>query len=169
MLARNPQLNFNLVLAGPLGWQHEETANAARSDNASRGKVVLTGALSDRDLSLLVRGASLEVIPSLYEGFCLPMVEAMACGIPTIAANSSCLPEISGGVLRYFDPNSIEDIGACIEAVLQSRDLQAELGTRGREHARKFSWDVCAQQTVAVLEQVARKCEVRSRATGVAL
>jgi glycosyltransferase involved in cell wall biosynthesis len=169
MLVRNPQLNFNLVLAGPLGWQPEETINAARSDNASRGKVVITGALSDGDLSLLVRGASLEVIPSLYEGFCLPMVEAMACGIPTIAANSSCLPEISGGILRYFSPDSTEDIATCIEAVLLSRDLQAELAARGRERAQKFSWDLCAQQTVAVLEQVARKCEVRSRAAGVAL
>ena len=76
----------------------------ANADNTGRGKVILTGALGDRDLSLLVRGASLEVIPSLYEGFCLPMVEAMACGVPTIASSSSCLPEISGGVLRYFDP-----------------------------------------------------------------
>ena len=79
MLARNPELALDLVLAGPLAWQHEETVRAARSDSASRGKVVLTGALNDRDLSLLLRGASLEVIPSLYEGFCLPMVEAMAC------------------------------------------------------------------------------------------
>jgi glycosyltransferase involved in cell wall biosynthesis len=169
MLARNPQLDLDLVLAGPLGWQHEETVNAARPDNLSRGKVVLTGALSDRDLSLLVRGASLEVIPSLYEGFCLPMVEAMACGIPTIVSNSSCLPEISGSVLRYFNPTSVEGIAACIETVLLSRDLQAELAARGREHARKFSWDLCAQQTVAVLEQVARSREVHSRAAGVAL
>jgi glycosyltransferase involved in cell wall biosynthesis len=169
MLARNPQLALDLVLAGPLGWQHEETVNAARSDNASRGKVVITGALVDRDLSLLVRGASLEVIPSLYEGFCLPMVEAMACGIPTIASNNSCLPEISGGVLRYFDPQSIDDIAACIEAVLLSRDLQTELAARGRKHAKKFSWDLCVQQTVAVLEQVARRREVHSRAAGVAL
>ena len=106
-----------------------------------KSKVVLTGALDDRDLSLLVRGASLEVIPSLYEGFCLPMVEAMACGIPTIAANSSCLPEISGGVLRYFDPRSVEDMAACMETVLLSHDLQAELAERGRERAQKFSWD----------------------------
>jgi glycosyltransferase involved in cell wall biosynthesis len=168
MLARNTQLNLDLVLASPLGWQPEETINAARSA-ASRGKVVLTGALSDGDLSLLVRGASLEVIPSLYEGFCLPMVEAMACGIPTIAANSSCLPEISGGVLRYFNPISIEHMASCIETVLLSRDLQAELAERGRERAQEFSWDVCAQQTIAILEQVVRKCEVRSRVAGVAL
>jgi glycosyltransferase involved in cell wall biosynthesis len=169
MLARNPELALDLVLAGPLAWQHEETVRAARSDSASRGKVVLTGALNDRDLSLLLRGASLEVIPSLYEGFCLPMVEAMACGIPTVASNSSCLPEISGGVLRYFNPTSVEDMAVCMESVLLSRDLQAELADRGRERAQKFSWELCAQQTLAVLEQVARRREVHSRAAGVAL
>jgi glycosyltransferase involved in cell wall biosynthesis len=168
-LARNPQLDLDLVLAGPLGWQPEETVNAVRADTASRGKVVLTGALNDRDLSLLLRGAALEVIPSLYEGFCLPMVEAMACGIPTVAANSSCLPEISGGVLRYFNPTSVQEITACIETVVLSRDLQAELAERAHEHAQKFSWDICAQQTMAVLEQVARRREAHSRAAGVAL
>jgi len=131
--------------------------------------VILTGALSDPDLSLLVRGASLEVIPSLYEGFCLPMVEAMACGTPTITANSSCLPEVSGGVLRYFNPNSVEDMAACMEMVVQSRDLQAELAERGREGAQKFSWELCAQETLAVLEQVTRRRVVHSRAAGVAL
>jgi len=169
MLVGNPRLGFDLVLAGPLAWQHEETLNFANTDNTGRGKVVLTGALSDHDLSLLVRGASLEVIPSLYEGFCLPMVEAMACGVPTIAANTSCLPEISGGFLRYFDPSSVEGMAACMESVLLSRDLQAELAERGRERAQKFSWDLCAQQTLAVVEQVAHRCQMHSRAAGVAL
>ncbi len=169
LLARNPQLDFDLVLAGPLAWQHEETLNAAQDHSVCKGKVVLAGALNDRDLSLLVRGAFLEVIPSLYEGFCLPMVEAMASGVPTIAANSSCLPEISGGVLRYFNPDSVEDIALRMEAVLLSRDLQAELAQRGRERAQKFSWKVCAQETLGVVEQVARGREVRSRAAGVAL
>ncbi len=171
MLAGNPRprLDFDLVLAGPLAWQHEETVNAARSNEVSKGKIILTGALNDRDMSMLVRGAALEVIPSLYEGFCLPMVEAMACGVPTIAANTSCLPEISGGILRYFNPGSIEDMATCMEAVLLSRDLQAELAEHGSERARKFSWDLCAQETVAVLEQVARRHEVHSRAAGVAL
>ena len=169
MLGRNPKLDLDLVLAGPLAWQHKETISSARSDEVSRGKVVLTGALNDRDLSLLVRGASLEVIPSLYEGFCLPMVEAMACGIPTIVANASCLPEISGGVLRYFNPNSVEDMAACMEAVLLSRDLQAELAARGPQRAEKFSWDMCAQETLEVVEQVARRREVHSRAAGAAL
>ena len=169
MLARNPQLEFDLVLAGPLAWQHQETINAARFHEGDTGKVVMTGALNDRDLSLLLRGAALEVIPSFYEGFCLPMVEAMACGIPTITANSSCLPEISGGVLRYFNPYSAEDMAASMEAVLLSRDLQAELAARGRQRAEKFNWDLCAQETLAVVEQVARRRDVHSRAAGVAL
>ena len=168
MLTRNPQLDFDLVLAGPLAWQHTETVNAAKAD-AGSGKVVLTGALNDRDLSLLVRGAALAVIPSLYEGFCLPMLEAMASGIPTIASCTSCLPEISGGVLRYFDPCSVEDMAASMGAVLLSRDLQAELAGRGTERATRFSWDHCAEETVAVLNQVARRREVYSRAAGVTL
>ncbi len=169
MLARNPQLDLDLVLAGPLAWQHEETLNLAKGDNTGRGKVILTGALSDHDLSLLVRGASLEVIPSLYEGFCLPMIEAMACGVPTIVGNTSCLPEISGGVLRYFDPHSADDMSNSMEAVLLSRDSQTELAERGRGRAQRFSWELCAQQTLAVLERVARRRVVHSRAAGVAL
>jgi glycosyltransferase involved in cell wall biosynthesis len=97
------------------------------------------------------------------------MVEAMACGIPTIAADSSCLPEISGGVLRYFNPYSAENMAASMEAVLLSRDLQAELAARGRQRAEKFNWDLCAQETLAVVEQVARGREVHSRAARVAL
>jgi len=169
LLARNPKLDFDLVLAGPLAWQFEETLAAAKSACNGRGKVVLTGALSDQDLSLLIRGAELEVIPSLYEGFCLPMVEAMACGVPTIAANSSCLPEISGGVLRYFDPYSVEEMAATMEEVLRSSDLRAELTQRGKQRARQFSWELCAQQTLDVVEQVARMVRVKARAARVAL
>jgi glycosyltransferase involved in cell wall biosynthesis len=169
MLARKPKLDFDLVLAGPLAWQFEDTVSAAKDACSGRGKVILTGALSDQDLSLLLRGAELEVIPSLYEGFCLPMVEAMACGVPTIAANVSCLPEISGGVLRYFDPYSVEALAACMEEALQSSGLRAELTGRGKERARIFSWELCAQETMDVLDQVARTVKVRARAAGVAL
>jgi glycosyltransferase involved in cell wall biosynthesis len=169
LLARNPTLDLDLVLAGPLAWQFEETVAAAKSACTGRGKVVLTGALSDQDLSLLLRGAELEVIPSLYEGFCLPMVEAMACGVPTIAASSSCLPEISGGALRYFDPYSVEKMTACMEEVLRSSDLRAELTERGTQRVRQFSWELCAQQTLDVVAQVARRVKVKARAARVAL
>jgi len=109
------------------------------------------------------------VIPSLYEGFCLPMVEAMACGIPTITANGSCLPEVSGGVLRYFDPYSVEEMAACMQEALLSQDLRAELSARGKAHVQKFSWELCAEETLAVVARVVRVMPVKARTAGVAL
>lgn len=154
VLSRNRNLDVDLVLAGPLGLDNEEIITAAQSIQY-RGRVVLTGPLGDADLGILVKGATLEVIPSLYEGFSLPMVEAMACGTPTIVANASCLPEISGGVLRYFDPYSKEEMATCIEAVLENEELRRELAENGQRRATRFDWRVCAEQTLAVLKRVA--------------
>lgn len=153
VLARNPNLDFDLVLAGALGWKGEELVAAANGSAGSRGKVVFTGGLSDLDLATLLKGATLVVIPSLYEGFCLPMVEAMACGVPTIAANTSCLPEISGGVLRYFNPESVEEMASCMEAALESASLRKELSEKGKSRASQFDWRCCAEQTLDVLVQ----------------
>jgi glycosyltransferase involved in cell wall biosynthesis len=140
--------DFQLVLAGPLGWRYDSVIELATK--AGR-RVVLTGVLCDEDLALLLKGAALSVIPSLYEGFCLPMVEAMACGVPTIASDTSCLPEISGGVLRYFDPLSIEAIAITIRAVLEDRSLQQQLVERGVKRASEFSWERCARETLSAL------------------
>ena len=97
------------------------------------------------------------------------MVEAMACGIATLAANSSCLSEVSGGVLRYFDPYSVEDMAACMQEVLQSQDLRSELSSRGRDRAQKFSWEFCAEETLAVLQQVVRAAPSKARTARAAL
>jgi glycosyltransferase involved in cell wall biosynthesis len=154
VLSRNRNLDVDLVLAGPLGLDNEEIVAAAQA-RESRGRVVLTGPLSDADLGILVKGATLEVIPSLYEGFSLPMVEAMACGTPTVVANASCLPEISGGVLRYFDPYSKDEMATCIEDVLENEELRRELAENGQKRAARFDWRICAEQTLTVLKRVA--------------
>ncbi|HWG40673.1 MAG TPA: glycosyltransferase, partial [Candidatus Acidoferrales bacterium] len=105
----------------------------------------------DSDLALLIKGASLAIVPSLYEGFSLPMVEAMACGVPTVASRTSCLPEISGNVLEYFDPLFIEDIAACMHAVLRDFDLRLRLRQQGMDRSREFTWERCACQTLDIL------------------
>jgi glycosyltransferase involved in cell wall biosynthesis len=151
VLERNRNLDFDLVLAGPLGWEYDEILAEAKSCEGSRAKVVFTQALSDSDLAMLVKGAVLAAIPSLYEGFCLPMVESMACGTPTIAADSSCLPEVSGAVLRYFDPLSVDAMAGSLEEVLESASLRKELGERGRLRAAEFDWRRCAEQTLQIL------------------
>lgn len=150
MLGDNPDLDFGLVFVGQLGWASDEIVSAA-AELSSRGRVILTGLLNDSDLALLIKGASLAVVPSLYEGFSLPMVEAMACGVPTIASNTSCLPEISGDALAYFDPLSIEEIAACMQNVLRDSDLRLRVRQKGIDRAREFTWQRCARQTVDVL------------------
>jgi glycosyltransferase involved in cell wall biosynthesis len=150
LLNRHHDLGHQLVLAGPFGFGSEDIRRMA-NEGLTKGKVIFTGPLPGDDLAQLVKGASLCVIPSLYEGFCLPMVEAMACAVPTIAANSSCIPEISGGVLRYFDPQSEEEMAATIDVVLEHADLQRELVRNGLKRASQFSWRRCAQETIAAL------------------
>lgn len=150
MLADNADLDFDLVLIGQLGWSSDEIVNAS-AERGSRGRVILTGLVNDSDLALLIKGASLAVVPSLYEGFSLPMVEAMACGVPTIASNTSCLPEISGNALAYFDPFSMQDMAACIQKVLRDSGFRLRLQQRGLDRAREFTWERCARQTLEVL------------------
>jgi len=150
MLADNADLEFDLVLAGRRGWASDEIVNAAAKSNG-RSRVILAGMLDDSDLALLIKGASLAVVPSLYEGFSLPMVEAMACGVPTIASNTSCLPEISGNALAYFDPLSVEDMAAYMHAALRDSDLRQSLRQKGINRAREFTWERCARQTLDIL------------------
>ena len=142
-----------LVLAGPLGLGHEEILQV-RSASPNRNRVILTGELPDNELGMLIREASLCVIPSLYEGFCLPMVEAMACGVPTIASNSSCLPEVSGGSLEYFDPASIEAIADAIQHALEDSTLRTRLRNRGLARVAQFSWERCARETLGAFGEV---------------
>jgi len=150
--SRNPNLEFDLVLAGPRGWEYNDILAAASNGSATSRRVVFPGVLDDPDLAMLIKGASLVVMPSLYEGFCLPMVEAMACGVPTIASNNSCLPEISGGVLRYFDPLSIDEMAACMEQALEDDALRQRLIQEGKKRASYFDWATCAAKTLAILE-----------------
>jgi glycosyltransferase involved in cell wall biosynthesis len=155
LLERNRNLDLDLVLAGPKGWECEDILAEAAQCEESRAKVVFTGSLSDADLAMVVKGASLAVIPSLYEGFCLPLVESMASGVPTIASNASCLPEISGGRLRYFDPESVEEMSACMEEALENQALRCELVEKGKLQASQFDWRRCAEQTLAILARAA--------------
>ncbi|HYX68631.1 MAG TPA: glycosyltransferase family 1 protein [Terriglobales bacterium] len=153
---RNRNLDLDLVLAGPLGWEYQDVLAEATRDPGA-GAVILTGALDRPRLAALVKGARLVVVPSLYEGFCLPLVESMACGVPTIAANNSCLPEISGGGLRYFDPYSLDEMAACMEEALEKNDVRNELIEKGTKRAQEFDWRRCAEQTLALLAQHARR------------
>jgi len=154
MLQEHPRIDCDLVLAGNMGWDFQDTLRAIGNIPAN-GRVILTGGLSNPELAALVKASALVVIPALYEGFCLPMLEAMACGVPTIVANNSCLPEVSGGVLRYFNAESVEEIAETMRSVLLSPSEQQSLRKAGLRRAAEFSWERCANQTLQVLRQAA--------------
>src|SRR5260370_1154779 len=142
LMSRNHNLDLDLVLVGGLGCDYAEVVPGA-AERPCQGRVLLPAALAVAELAVLIRSATLVVIPSLYEGCCLPMVEAMACGTPTIAADASCLPEISGGVLKYFNPLSVDDMASCMEQVLESEQLKSDLAQRGKCRAACFDWGRC--------------------------
>ncbi|TMK64379.1 MAG: glycosyltransferase family 4 protein, partial [Actinobacteria bacterium] len=135
-----------LVLAGPLGWHHDALMREIALSGP--GDIVMTGAVSERDLDALYRAADAFVYPSLYEGFGLPVIEAMVRGIPTVASNTSAVPEVAGDATLGVSPRSVREIAQAIESVLTDLDLAERLAKRGRRQAERFSWDETARLTL---------------------
>jgi glycosyltransferase involved in cell wall biosynthesis len=150
---RFPISDFRLVIAGKKGWLYQEIFRWVEELGLEK-KVVFTGYVPEGDLPVLLSGARLFVFPSLYEGFGLPVLEAMACGTPVVCSNASSLPEVAGDAAVLVDPQDVEGLAAAMERVLGDEELRAELIVRGFEQARKFSWERCARETLDVLESV---------------
>ncbi|HJS27314.1 MAG TPA: glycosyltransferase family 1 protein [Actinomycetota bacterium] len=141
-----------LVLAGPLGWHHEALMRELSLEGP--GEIVMTGSLSAGELDALYRAADVFAYPSLYEGFGLPIVEAMARGIPTVASSTSSIPEVAGDAALGVDPRSVREISKAIETLCTDVALAEELAGRGRDQARRFSWGETAARTLQVYERV---------------
>jgi glycosyltransferase involved in cell wall biosynthesis len=134
-----------LVIAGGRGWRNESfEAELAQS---SRG-VRLTGFVKDDELVRLYAAAACFVYPSLYEGFGLPVLEAMACGAPVVTSDSTSLPEVAGDAALLVDPRDTRAIASAAEEILSSAERAAELRARGLRRAAEHSWDACAEATV---------------------
>lgn len=118
------------------------------------GRIHTLHHISNGDLLYLFNGASVFVFPSTNEGFGLPPLEAMSCGIPCIAANNSSIPEIVGGAALLVNPYDIEELAGLIANVLNDENLKNELSQKGLRRARDFSWERCAIETINVYQQV---------------
>jgi glycosyltransferase involved in cell wall biosynthesis len=140
-----------LVLAGPLGWHHQSLLREIAL--VGPGDVVLTGPVGAADRDALYRAASAFCYPSLYEGFGLPVLEALARGVPTVAAMTSSLPEVTGDAALGVDPRSVRDIAAAIQRVLGDQDLAKHLSRLGPARAERFSWEETARLTLQVYER----------------
>lgn len=148
------QIELNLVLAGAKGWLYGDIFETARGFHGITEKIIFPGYIEDHDLACIYSGACVFVYPSLYEGFGLPPLEAMQCGVPVITSNNSSLPEVVGDAAIKIDPKSEEELCQAMLKVISSSDLQAELREKSIEQARKFSWSRCAKETLSVYENI---------------
>lgn len=140
---------YQLVVAGAKGWRAHRLERMLRS-KAAAGEVCYLGYVEGAQLPALYAGAAAFLFPSLYEGFGLPPLEAMASGVPVLVSDRSALPEVvaEGGVM--FDPDNIDDITAKLAATLGDPNERVLLASRGVSRAREFTWERCAERTLAV-------------------
>ncbi len=149
-------LSDGLVIVGRRGWLYDDFfARLERSP--ARDAVIFPGYVPDADLPPIYAGAQACVFPSLYEGFGLPVLEAMACGTPVATSFTSSIPEVGGDAALYFDPISVEEITETTRRLLHDPSLQEELRARGLTQAAQFSWERAARETQAVYDDLLRK------------
>ena len=142
-----------LVIAGAKGWQHEEVFSLAQ-ELELLDELLFPGFIPRDELPLWYNAADLFVYPSLYEGFGLPPLEAMACGTPVVTSNTSSLPEVVGDSGLLVDPTDAEEIAQAMQRLLTDSSLQDELTNKGLERARAFTWQRTARETVEVYDRV---------------
>ncbi len=137
------------VIVGQRGWLYEDFFRRLEKSPA-REAVILPGFVPDEDLPAMYSGATLFVLPSLYEGFGLPVLEAMACGAPVVTSNVGPLPEVGGDAALYVDPVSVDALSDVLVRCLKDSSLREEMRQKGLEQAARFSWERTAEQTAAV-------------------
>lgn len=151
-----------LVIAGMKGWLSGQIEARIRK-HEDRGEVRWLGYVPAETLPMLYSGASMLVYPSLYEGFGLPVLEAMASGIPVITSNRASLPEVSGDVGLAVDPEDVKGLRACMRLLIEDKKEAARRGALGIARARQFTWQACAQQTLAVYKKAIDGYSVSTR------
>jgi glycosyltransferase involved in cell wall biosynthesis len=144
---------YKLVIVGQALWHHSDIYRAA-VDKGVQPDVIFTGYVPDVDLVLLYNAATAFAYPSLYEGFGLPVLEAMACGTPVVTSSVSALPEIAGDAAILVDPHDAPALSSAMATVLSEPELAQGLSTAGLQRARSFSWQRTALETLEIYREV---------------
>ena len=152
--SRQRPSDLKLVLAGGQGWLVDGIL-AHHAHSRVRDDILLPGFVPDHLLPAIYSAASVFAFPSLYEGFGLPILEAMACGTPVVASRASCLPEVAEGASVLIDPDDAEELADALEQTLADDALRADLAMRGRARAAQYTWRRAAEQLLGVYEKVA--------------
>ena len=142
--------DLNLVLVGPSGFGVEGILKSISNQPELSHRIILTGFVADEDLAAIYTNALMFVYPSFYEGFGLPPLEAMQCGVPVITSNTSSLPEVVGDAAIMIDPQSANELEAAMYSLYTDQNLRYNLSAKGMERAKLFSWKKCAEKTIDV-------------------
>jgi len=145
--------DIQLVVVGKKGWMYEEILEAPKKFNV-QNKVKFLDFVTDEDLPVFYKNAVCFTLCSLYEGFGLPVLEAMTYGCPVVISNISSLPEAGGDAALYVDPLNTEDIKKNLELIINNPELRKELIKKGYEQVKKFSWEKTARETLKTLENI---------------
>ena len=148
--------DVQLILAGRDAWHNKDLFETIEKSPFKK-EIHLPGYVRTDDAVPLVASASAMIYPSIYEGFGLPVVEAMACGVPVICSNVSSLPEVAGNAALQFDPMDVEQLSQHMRSVITDQPLRGKLIQRGNERSMDFSWDKAAENIYSILKQVAEK------------
>lgn len=152
-LKQKGNVEYKLVITGRKGWLYKEILERMRKTPFSND-IVFTDFIDDEDLPFLYSGAEIFLYPSLYEGFGLPLLEAMACGTPVITSNVSSLPEIAGDAALLVNPVNIEEIARAVERLTRDSKLREEMRKKALERAMFFSWEKAAKETLKIYEEI---------------
>ncbi|EKE15350.1 MAG: mannosyltransferase B-like protein, partial [uncultured bacterium] len=138
---------YRLIIVGKKGWLWQDIF-AKVADLKLNNKVIFMGYLTDNELSFLYKNASIFILPSFYEGFGIPILEAMSFNCPVIASNASSLPEIGGDACLYFNPKNPQELKVKIIELLTNQVLRDELVKKGQNRVKLFSWQRCGEETL---------------------
>jgi alpha-1,3-rhamnosyl/mannosyltransferase len=141
-------------MIGQSGWREEQYTHELEK-NVNEGKVILPGYVPDAHVKVLLKNATTSIYIPQYEGFGLPLLESMACGIPVIASKIDSLLEIGGDTPFFCNPNDPRDIADSITDVVDSRDSLKERLNTGIDHAKQFTWDTAAKKIIKILSELA--------------
>jgi glycosyltransferase involved in cell wall biosynthesis len=161
---RQQRESIQLVIVGKAQWRSSAVYAEVQRLGLERD-VVFTGYVPDEDLVLLYNAAQVFVFPSIYEGFGLPILEAMACGTPVVTSNRSSMPEVAGEAALLVDPYDGGAIAEAVSLLLQDEDLRRIRGIKGIEQAGRFSWTETARQTLGVYQDIVAARSWRPRET----
>lgn len=161
LVANFPQLSHKLVFVGKDTWFAPRVHQIAE-ESPFGNRIHFTGYVNDEELLQLYSASDLFVFPSFYEGFGIPILEAMACGVPVACSNSSAMKEVAGEAAELFNPYSTREMVMAMKVLLLDKDYRAEMGMRGRENASRYTWRQTARQTLDIYQGVVETAKRRA-------